>query len=115
MAGKPQELSLLEFHVLLALAGGPRYGYALKTAVEDESRGAIAPRAGSLYRVLSRMMAAGLVREARPEDAEPHPGLERRYYTLTGSGRHVLGAEAHRLKHAAVLAEKRLGWASGRS
>ncbi len=113
--GVPLELSLLEFHVLLALASGPRYGLAIKTAVDEESRGMVTPRAGSLYRVLARLMAAGLVREAQPDESPaPHPGLERRYYALTRGGRHALGAEARRLRHSARLAEKRLGLASER-
>ncbi len=113
--GAPPELSLLEFHVLLALADGPRYGLAIKTAVDTESRGMVTPRAGSLYRLLARLMTDGMVREAQPEEApEPHPGRERRYYALTRSGRHALGAEARRLKHSARLAEKRLGLAPER-
>jgi PadR family transcriptional regulator PadR len=108
-------MSNLEFHVLLALAGGPLYGYAIKDAVADESAGAHTPRAGSLYRVLGRLMAGGLVRETSPDGGTPaHPGLERRYYALTAPGRRALSAEARRLKGAAAMAERRLGTASGR-
>lgn len=109
-------VSTLEFHVLLALANGALYGYAIKDAVATESAGTLEPRAGSLYRVIARLITEGFVRETRGEGAdESHPGLARRYYALTASGRRVLGAEARRLKRAASVAEKRLGVAEGRS
>jgi DNA-binding PadR family transcriptional regulator len=102
-------MSGLEYHVLLALAGGPLHGYAVKQRVEDESAGSLTPQPGSLYRVIARLMTAGLVVETNPPGAEsPHPGLARRYYALTASGRRALGAVARRLKGAAALAEKRL-------
>jgi PadR family transcriptional regulator PadR len=99
----------LEYHVLLALAGGPLHGYAVKQRVEDESAGSLTPQPGSLYRVIARLMTSGLVAETDPKGpATPHPGLSRRYYVLTALGRGALAAEARRLKGAAALAEKRL-------
>jgi PadR family transcriptional regulator len=107
-------MNLVEYHVLLALAGGPLYGYAIMSAVAEESAGTHTPRAGSLYRVLARLLTAGLVRETEPRTAVPaHPGLERRYYALTAAGRRALAAEAQRLKRTAAVAEKRLGVAPG--
>jgi PadR family transcriptional regulator PadR len=107
-------LSRLEYHVLLAMAAGPVYGYAIKEAVETESRGALSPKAGSLYRVLARLMSWGFVQDAEPpEQVEPHPGRARKYYDLTAEGRQALGEEAGRLRAAAALAEKRIG-AAGR-
>ena len=109
-------MSTLEFHVLLALAGGPLYGYAVKDAVAAESGGTHTPRAGSLYRVLARLMTAGLVKETDPRVGIPaHPGHERRYYALTAAGRKALSAEAQRLRRTAAVAERRLGAAPGRS
>jgi DNA-binding PadR family transcriptional regulator len=109
-------MSLLEYHVLLALASAPLHGYAIKDLVAEESGGTITPRAGSLYRVLARLMTVGFVTDAEPKGAqEPHPGLERKYYALTSSGRAALAAEARRLKQAAAMAEKRLGVARTRS
>jgi DNA-binding PadR family transcriptional regulator len=107
------DLSTLEFHVLLALAAEPLYGYALKDAISVESGGTLTPRAGSLYRVVARLMGSGLVKTATPPEAEPHPGLERKYYALTQHGRRVLGAEAERLKRSAAMAERRLDAARG--
>ena len=107
-------LSTLEYHVLLALANKPVYGYAIKDAVDTESDGTLTPRAGSLYRVLARLMAWGLVTETEPaEEATPHPGLARKYYGLTAEGRGMLAAEARRQRSAAALADERLGIAEG--
>ena len=108
-------LSTLEYHVLLAMAGGSLYGYAIKEAVQAESRGAVVPRAGSLYRVMARLMSWGLVAEETPVGGvEPHPGRTRRYYALTREGRGALADEAARLKGVALLAERRLRIAGGR-
>ncbi len=102
-------MSNLEYHVLLALVSGPLHGYAVKQRVEDESGGSLTPLPGSLYRVIARLMISGLVAETEPKrPVPPHPGLTRRYYALTTTGRGALAAEARRLKGAAVLAEKRL-------
>jgi len=103
-------MSPLDYHVLLALSSGPLYGYAIKEAVAADSGGVQTPRAGTLYRVIARLITAGLVRETRPSNRpEPHPGLERRYYGLTATGRRALADEARRLKDAAAMAEQRLG------
>lgn len=102
-------LSNLEYHVLLALAGRVLYGYAIKEAVAAESDGALQPRAGSLYRVLARLMVRGMVEEVvTAAAAEPHPGLERKYYGLTPPGREALSVEAARQQSAGRLAERRL-------
>ena len=106
----------LDYHVLLALANGPLHGYAIKDAVAKESDGVLTPPAGSLYRVLARLMTAKLVVEVHGDGGEDaHPGLARRYYALTAAGRRALTAEAARLKRTAGVAEKRLGLARGRS
>jgi len=101
-------LSNLEFHVLLALAREPVYGYAIKDAVQTESSGALTPRAGTLYRVIARLIGRELVQETQAETAESHPGLARRYYGLTQEGRTALAAEALRQREVAALAEERL-------
>jgi DNA-binding PadR family transcriptional regulator len=100
----------LDYHVLLALSAGPLHGYAVKDAIAADSSGSETPRAGTLYRVIARLITAGLVRETEPARGRtPHPGLERRYYALTAGGRRALAGEAERLKATAAMAEKRLG------
>ena len=109
-------MNLLEYYVLLALSTGARHGYAIKDAVAADSGGSETPRAGTLYRVIARTITAGWVREARPgADAPAHPGLARRYYTLTANGKRALDDQAERLKHAATAAERRLRDMPGRS
>lgn len=109
-------MNTLEYHVLLALAGGPLYGYAISEAIAADSGGALEPRAGSLYRVIARLMSVRLVVEAEPDESPPpHPGLARRYYALTAAGRRALTAESRRLREVAAIAERRLGPLPGRS
>lgn len=102
-------LSATDFHVLLVLSRGALYGYAIMKAVEEESGGRISPEIGSLYRVLSRLMAAGFVEEsAAPAGGkEAHPGRDRKYYRLTASGRAAARAEAARLREVLELARAR--------
>ena len=102
-------ISTLEYHVLLALAGEALYGYAITVAVEEESEGTLTPRAGTLYRVLARLMAWGFVREEGSAGREEsHPGRARRWYALTAEGRQLLADESRRLMHVAALAESKL-------
>ena len=86
-------MSLLEYHLLVALASGHLHGYAIAERVAAESGGALQPRAGSLYRVIARLVALDLVAESEAEPKVAHPGLARRYYTLTAGGRRVLADE----------------------
>lgn len=111
MPSPETDLSPLEYHVLLAVAEGPLHGYAIRDAVEREARGALTPRAGSLYRVLARLVSDDLVAETEaPDEAdETHPGRPRRYYELTPNGRRAVSAETRRLEAVAALAAERLG------
>lgn len=68
--------------VLRALEGGPSYGYAIIAELERNGLGVI--KGGTLYPLLSRYEAAGLVAtEWRPGDAGPG----RKYFALTDLGR----------------------------
>ena len=102
-------LSPTDFHVLLVLAGGDLYGYAILKAMEDESKGAVRPEIGSLYRVLARLMSLGFVDEVTPpaKAAHVHRGQPRRYYRLTRKGRAALKADARRLESALAIARAR--------
>ena len=101
-AGQMRALSATDFHVLLVLAGGDLYGYAILKAVEEES-------IGSLYRVLGRLMSGGLVMEVAAPAGEGvmHRGRARRYYRLTDRGRQVLRDDAWRLDRALAIARDR--------
>jgi DNA-binding PadR family transcriptional regulator len=108
-------ITTLEYHALLAVADRPRHGYAIRDAIEAESRGHLSPGAGTLYRLLARLVSRDLLEETDsvPDSDGPHPGLPRKYYELTRSGREVLGQEAARLRAAYLLAERRLGLTDG--
>ncbi|MGI9627911.1 MAG: PadR family transcriptional regulator [Longimicrobiales bacterium] len=102
-------LSPTDFHVLLVLAEEDLYGYAILKAVEEESSGAVRPEIGSLYRVLARLMASGLLQEVEPPADAPRSsrGRPRRYYHLTDLGARVLEADIRRLEQALALARAR--------
>jgi PadR family transcriptional regulator PadR len=107
--GEMLPLSPLDYHVLLVLAGGDLYGYAIKKAVDRESGGVVSPEIGSLYRVLARLLDSGLVTEAAAPHGgrEAHRGRDRKYYGLTSYGRQALRAETARLRGALALADER--------
>jgi len=93
------------FHIALALAGGPRHGYALMHDVDMMSAGAMRLGPGTLYRSLQRMRMESLIEE-RESDATV--GDERRReYQLTDSGRDVLRSEAQRLAVLVAIAAQR--------
>ena len=51
------------FHILLALAPGPRHGYAIKKEVEEGSEGVVRMGAGSLYEGIQQLEKRELIRE----------------------------------------------------
>ena len=99
-------LSPQVFHVLLALADGPRHGYGIIQDVERETDGAIRLGPGTLYGALKRLLETGWVEETerRPDPAEDDE--RRRYYRLTTAGRRILAADANRLANAVTRARR---------
>ena len=96
------------FHILLALAGEERHGYAIMQDVTRQTDGALQLGPGTLYGCLKRMVAAGLVEEC---DERPDPALDderRRYYRMTRLGKRRARAEAQRLAGAVSVAMARL-------
>jgi PadR family transcriptional regulator PadR len=73
---------LFEACVLAVLEAGPAYGYEI--AGRFESAGFARPKGGSLYPILARLEADGLV---APSWVEGNGGPGRKYYELTPSGR----------------------------
>jgi DNA-binding PadR family transcriptional regulator len=91
-------LSEQAFYVLLALVDGERHGYAIMQDVDERTSGTLKLGAGTLYGLLKRLLAAGIVVET---DERPDPDLDderRRYYCLTPFGAAVLAAETRRLE-----------------
>ena len=103
----PRPLTPAMFHILLALAGGERHGYAIMREVDALTGGAQRLGPGSLYGSIKRMLAEGLIEECgeRPDPATDDE--RRRYYQLTDRGRRAAGAEARRLEILVVAARGR--------
>jgi DNA-binding PadR family transcriptional regulator len=93
------------FFVLTALADQPRHGYGILREVEELSVGAVQLRVGTLYGVLDRLTADGLIVLDREE---VHEGRLRRYYRVTGEGMQALDVEAERMAAGASAAKQRL-------
>jgi len=92
------------FHILLALAGQERHGYAIMQAVAHDTDGAVRLGPGTLYRSIKAMLANGLIVESAER---PDPALDderRRYYRLTDWGRRVAQAEVARLERLVAVA-----------
>ena len=98
-------------HIVLALRGGERHGYAIMQDVERLSDGIIRMGPGTLYGSLKRLLEQGLIEETEgPGDPSPE-SQRRRYYRLTAIGRQVSEAELGRL---ATLVERTRGSVAGR-
>ena len=96
-------------HVLLALADGDKHGYAVIKEVATRTGGDVVLGAGTLYALIKRLLADGLILES---DSRPDPALDderRRYYRLTPFGRAVAVADVNRLESIVSQArDKRL-------
>ena len=97
------------FHVLVALANGPRHGYGVAREVEELTDGRIVMGPGTLYGTLQRMHGSGLIDEADNHGENGLHAERRRYYQMTPLGNAALSAESTRLLRAANLAQERLG------
>ena len=91
------------FHVLLSLADGDKHGYAILKEVESRTDGEVVLSTGTLYGIIKRLLAEGLIREAASLSDERRTG-----YRLTPFGRKVALAEAERLRVLVSAAKKLL-------
>jgi DNA-binding PadR family transcriptional regulator len=93
-------------HILIALTGGERHGYAVIQDVEARTGGELRLSAGTLYRSVARMLQQGLIAEVTRrrtrEDDE-----RRRYYRITALGTSVARAEVRRLSQIVNMAAAR--------
>ena len=90
-----------DFHILLALAGGPLHGYRIMKHVERDTAGEVALEIGSLYRLLARLVTEGLIDHMESADER------RRYFRITPAGRKALKSEAARLADVVTLVRAR--------
>jgi DNA-binding PadR family transcriptional regulator len=81
------------FFVLTALCGPPLHGYGIVGEVDELSEGRVRLKIGSLYGILDRLVAEGMV---EPDHEATHQGRLRRYYRITNAGATALRAEAAR-------------------
>jgi DNA-binding PadR family transcriptional regulator len=93
------------FHILLALTGGEKHGYAIMREVAEETDNAVRLGPGTLYGSIQTLLDAGYLEEAG-ERRDPAAGEERRrYYRLSTTGRAALEAEAERMASLLRLAK----------
>ena len=76
---------------LALLEDGPKHGYEIGKLIERRSEGAIAFQMASLYPLLYRLEAQGLI-EGRWKEGD----RRRRFYRLTAAGRRVLAEQRSR-------------------
>jgi PadR family transcriptional regulator PadR len=81
----------LDLMVLSILADGSLYGYLLQKRIRQASEDQVRLQAGTLYPILHRLEAAGLITSRW----EASSGRDRKWYELTDAGR-------RRLKHQAA-------------
>jgi DNA-binding PadR family transcriptional regulator len=93
------------FHVLLALAEDDLHGYAILKEVELRTGGKVLLSTGTLYGIIKRLLADGLIAELRSRPAAPQDDERRRYYRLTPRGREVAAAEAERMSEIVAIAK----------
>jgi DNA-binding PadR family transcriptional regulator len=90
------------FHILLALAGGKRHGYAIAKEVLRQTGGEVRMGPGTIYGTLQRLLDLSWVEVSdSPSDVDER----RRYYRLTGLGKRAIEAEVKRME-ALVRAAK---------
>jgi DNA-binding PadR family transcriptional regulator len=95
------------FHVLLALAGDDLHGYAILKEVDLRTNGKVRLSTGTLYGIIKRLLADGLVVERRARPAETQDDQRRRCYRLTSLGHQVAAAEAERMDEVLAVARAR--------
>ena len=99
------ELRRPSYFALASLIDGPLHGYAMMRRAAELSGGDVQLSTGTLYALLERALAEGLVVTGEPYT---EGGRRRRDYALTADGRRALEAEAERLEAAARTVTRRL-------
>jgi DNA-binding PadR family transcriptional regulator len=97
-------LTPAEFEVLIALADGEKHGYAILKEVTRRTRGEVALGTATLYAILRRFVADGLLAESAERPAASLDDERRRYFGLTEFGRRVAVAEGLRMEKALAMA-----------
>jgi len=91
----------LDVLVLATLRDEPAHGYAIIRRLDDRSAGAFALAEGTVYPVLHRLEAEGLL----ASDWSTAAGRRRRVYRLTSAGRAALEKRGREWRHFAAAVE----------
>lgn len=89
------------FHILLALAGEDRHGYAIMREVESQTGGRVRLGPGTLYSSLQTLLDAGAIYEVGSKAAG---GERRRHYRLSAAGKKLVRSETERLEELLKIA-----------
>lgn len=100
-------LSPAEFDVLVALADGEKHGYAILKEIARRTEAGSSFGTATLYAILRRFVAEGLLVESEDRPAAALDDERRRYYRLTDAGRRAAAAEAERMEAALERARSR--------
>jgi DNA-binding PadR family transcriptional regulator len=92
-------------HVLVALAEEDRHGYAIIKSVSERTDGKVELSTGTLYTMIKRLLADGIIVESLRRPAAAEDDERRRYYRLTDFGGRVLAAETARLQSMVTAAK----------
>jgi DNA-binding PadR family transcriptional regulator len=98
MTDSQAPLTAAMFNVLISLADGEKHGYAILKEVEEQTAGEVQLSTGTLYGIIKRLLAEGLIVESRTRPSASEDDQRRRYYRLTEPGREVAVAEAVRME-----------------
>ncbi len=90
--------------VLVSLSDGPKHGYAIMTDVESFAASRLGP--GTLYAVLARLEARGLIEAIESDD-------RRRPYRLTAAGTAALADQLAEMGRFLRVGRARLGGLPG--
>ena len=94
-------------YILLALAPGPKHGYAILKDMENLSDGQARLSVSTLYESLGRLLHDGLI-ERVEDDSGKATNRPRKIYRLSQMGYQVLTAEIDRMQGLVTRAERRL-------
>lgn len=109
MTSPYQPLTESTFFILLSLSPGKKHGYAIMKDVEALSSGNIHLSTSTLYSALGRLLDQGLIeRVPNDEDNSTGPGLPRKAYVLSKTGRHALEMEVSRMQGLVAVAKLHL-------
>ena len=107
MSNAQSPLTPAMFNVLLALSGEDLHGYAILKEVAAQTGDEVQLSTGTLYGIIKRLLADGLIVETRRRPAAEDDDARRRYYHLTDAGREVAVAEARRMEKLVARARSK--------